>query len=153
MDNMSRTLQEQLEYEKENRMETISETEILQLKVDWQSRLIEDSTKQIAQLQAELEIGKASQVGLDKCISHKKRKARAEAELEDSRKTETWAVKQTEIAEQERDRLRELFKLHNLLPFIAKGKCRCDPDVGAVPCESCAASEILKQALKGEQNE
>ncbi len=43
-------------------------------------------------------------------------------------------------------RLKKLFVLHNLLPFIAKAICRCDPDVGAVPCEGCAASEILKKA-------
>ena len=57
-----------------------------------------------------------------------------------------------EKAEAENKRLRKLFKLHNLLPFIAKGKCRCDPDVGACPCESCAAAEILA-ALKEKEPE
>ncbi len=51
--------------------------------------------------------------------------------------------------------LEKIKTLHNLLPFIAKGVCRCDPDVGAVPCESCAANEILKEieALNPEQKE
>jgi hypothetical protein len=43
-------------------------------------------------------------------------------------------------------RLRELFELHNLLPFIAKGSCTCDASVGMAPCESCAAREILRRA-------
>jgi len=33
--------------------------------------------------------------------------------------------------------------LHNLLPHIAGGECRCDPSVGMAPCEGCAADAIL----------
>jgi hypothetical protein len=51
------------------------------------------------------------------------------------------------LLEAELQRLRELFELHNLLPFIAKGKCSCDASVGMAPCEPCAAQEILRKAL------
>ena len=52
-----------------------------------------------------------------------------------------------EQLQSENKRLKEIFTKHNLLPFLAEGKCICDPDVGACPCESCAAREIL-EALK-----
>ena len=32
-----------------------------------------------------------------------------------------------------------------LLEWIAKGKCECDPEVGAAPCERCAASSAHRR--------
>lgn len=34
---------------------------------------------------------------------------------------------------------------HNLLTHIAKGRCECDYEVGAAPCMTCAAMEILRK--------
>ena len=42
----------------------------------------------------------------------------------------------------------EITRLHNLLAFMAKGNCECDAEVGACPCMSCAANEIIIELNK-----